>query len=149
MIRNPKVGKHSEHDLILEMSEHHEHTEFLKHCLSYDDSPERNAMTENLCRLQRELRIVKRASWLVGLLIAVAGASLAYPAILVQTFPDNVQQPVMNIVLALFAGLSICLVTFIIQGVVLYMKLHRQREACRRLLMRIFAARLASEQQRR
>jgi hypothetical protein len=103
-------------------------------------------MTEKLCRLQRELRVVQRAAWLLGLLIAVAGASLTFPAILVQNFSYSGQEPVMNIVLALFAGLSICLVAFIILGIFLYVKLHREREACRQRLRRLFATRLDSAQ---
>ena len=129
------------------MSEHHDHTEFLKHCLRYDDSPERHAMTEKLCRLQCELRAVQRASILMGALIVLAGASLAWPGkIVVQNFSDDMQGFIMNIVLALFAGSSFCLLTFVILAVVLYKKMHRQREACRQLLMRLFAARLGSSQ---
>lgn len=128
------------------MSEHHQHTEFLKHCLRYDDSPERHAMMEKLVRLQHELRIVKRASWLMGILIVLAGVSLVYPAILIPIFPYDVQQRLMNIILALFAGLSICLLTFIALGIVLCAKLHCQREACRQFLRRILAVRLDAAQ---
>jgi hypothetical protein len=126
------------------MNEHHEHTEFLKHCLRYDDSPERHAMTEKLVRLQHELRVVKRACWLMGILIGVSCACLAYPAILVDNFPYNMERFTMNIVLALFAGLSICLVAFIMLGIFLYLKLHRQRGACRQRLRRFFATRFDS-----
>lgn len=130
------------------MSEHHKHTEFLKHCLRYDDSPERHAMMEQLTRLQRELRIVKRASWLMGILVAIAIASLAFLTILVQNSPYNVQRFIINIVLALFTGFSICLLAFIALGIVLCLKLHRQRDACRQLLMRLFTARFDSSQER-
>ena len=82
----------------------------------------------------------------MGVLLAVAAAGLAYPAILVPNFPYNMERFIMNIVLALFASLSFCLLTFIIMGIFLYIKLHRQREACRRLLRRLFAARFDSAQ---
>ena len=101
-------------------------------------------MTEKLIRLQRELRVVKRASWLMAILIAIAGACLAYPAILVDNFPNSMDQTFANIVLALFAGLSICLLAFIILGIFLYLKLHRQRGACRQRLRHILAARFES-----
>ena len=127
------------------MSEHHEHTEFLKHCLRYDESAERHAITAKLARLQDEVRVVKRASWLMGLLIVLAGASLACPGSLVQYLPN--EQFIMNMVLGLFAGSSLCLLTFVVLGVFLYAKLHRQREDCRQLLMRLFAARLAPVRQ--
>ncbi|HTV42048.1 MAG TPA: hypothetical protein VMF08_15875 [Candidatus Sulfotelmatobacter sp.] len=128
------------------MSEHHDHTEFLKHCLRYDDSPERHAMTEKLTRLQCELRAVQRASVLMGALILPAAAGLAWPWNLVPSFSYEAQRFIMNIVLGLFAGSSVCLLTFIILAVFIYKKMHRQREACRQLLMRLFAARLGSEQ---
>jgi hypothetical protein len=128
------------------MSKHHEHTEFLKHCLRYDDSPERHAMAETLTRLQSELHIVKRLSCLMGVSIALAGTSFAYTGNLVQDFPCSVQRFIMNIVLGLFAGSSVCLLAFIIFGIFLYKKLHCQREACRQFLMRLLAARLDSAQ---
>lgn len=126
------------------MGEHHEHTEFLKHCLRYDDTPERHALTEKLARLQSELRIVKRASRLVGILIALAGAGLAWPGNLFENLSDDAQRFIMNMELGLFAGSSVCLLTFIVLGIFLYKKLHRQREACRQFLMQLFAVRLNS-----
>lgn len=125
------------------MSEHHEHTEFLKHCLRYDDSPERHAITEKLTRLQSELRSVKRASGLMGFLIMLAVTSFAYLGGLVPVFPYNMQRFVMNMLLGLFAGSSVCLFAFVVLGIFLFRKLHRQREAGRQLLIRLFAARLA------
>ncbi len=129
------------------MGEHHEHTEFLKHCLRYDDTPERHAITENLTRLQGELGVVKRLSRHMSLLIVLAGGSLMFPGNLVPIFPYHVQRFLMNIVMGLFAGSSVCLVTFAILAIFLYKKLHSQREACRQLLMRLLAARLNSAQQ--
>lgn len=123
------------------MSEHHRHTEFLKHCLRYDDSPEHQAMMEKLTRIQRELRIVQRASWLMGLLAALVVVSLTYPVILVHNFPYNMQRFIMNIFLALFMGLLISLVAFVGLEIILRKKMHRQREECRQLLMRLLAAR--------
>ena len=128
------------------MSEHHDHTEFLKHCLSYDDTPERHAMTKKLCQLQSELNIVKRLSRLMGLFIALAGIGLTCPHSLIPDFPYEVQRFVMNMALGLFAGSWVCLLTFVVLGIFLYKKLHCQREACRQLLTRLFAARLASAQ---
>jgi hypothetical protein len=130
----------------INMGEHHEHTEFLKHCLRYDDSPERHAMTENLTRLQRELQIVKRLARLMGLFIGLAGVGLAIPGGLLRAIPYHVQHSIMNAVLGLFAGSWVCLLTFTVLGIFLYKKLHRQREVCRQFLMRLFAVRLATVQ---
>ena len=130
------------------MSEHHEHTEFLKHCLHYDDCPEHHAMREQLCRLQRELNFVKRLARLMALFIVLAGGSLAIPNSLVPDISYDAQRFIMNIVLGLFAGSWVCMITFVILGIFLYKKLHSQREACRQLLRRLLAARLNSAQQR-
>jgi hypothetical protein len=126
------------------MGEHHNHTEFLKHCMRYDESPERHAMMENLTHIQRDLRIVRRASWLMGVLLALAVACLVYPVILVQNFPYNVQRFIVSFVLALFMGLLISLAAFVALGMNLRRKLHRQREECRRLIMRLLATRFES-----
>ena len=96
---------------------------------------------EKLTRIQRELRIVQRASWLMGLLAALVVVSLTYPVILVNNFPYNMQRFIMNIFLALFMGLLISLVAFVGLGIILRKKMHRQREECRQLLMRLLAAR--------
>ena len=115
------------------MSEHHRHTEFLKHCLSYDDSSDRHQMMDKLSRLQRDLHIVHRASWLVGVLIVLALVALVYPVILIQNFPYNLQRFVMDMIFALLIGLVISLVAFIALRMFYRRKLHHQREECRRL----------------
>ena len=104
-------------------------------------------MTEQLCRLQRELSCVKRLARLMGVFIVLAGASLVVPDSLIPDFPYDVQRFVMNIALGLFAGSWVCLFTFVILGIFLYKKLHRHREACRQVLKRLLAARMASAQQ--
>jgi hypothetical protein len=124
------------------MSEHHKHTEFLKHCLSYDDSSERHQMLEKLVRLQHELRIVRRARWLVIFLTALAVAGLAYSSFLLQNLSHSAQHSIMNLLLALIVGLLISLLAFVILGTCLRVKLHRQREVCRQQLKRFLAARL-------
>ena len=130
---------------LIKMSEHHKHTEFLKHCLRYDDSPERHEMMEKLGRLQRDVRIIYRACWVMGILLLLSLAAFGYATILMHDFSYQVQQSVMNIIVAFLVGLSISLLVFIVLGIIFHRKLHRQREACRQLLMRLFATRLAPE----
>ncbi|MGC9942179.1 MAG: hypothetical protein ABSE48_10105 [Verrucomicrobiota bacterium] len=127
------------------MSEHHKHAEFLKHCLRYDDSSKRQEMMEKLTRIQRELRVVRRASFLIGVLIAFAIVSLVYPAILVQNFPYNLRPSTMNFIFALIAGMLISLFAFAGLWLVLRKKLHRQCEECRRNLVQVLSVRLDSE----
>jgi hypothetical protein len=127
------------------MNEHHKHTEFLKHCLRYDDSSKRQEMMEKLSRMQCELRVVQRASWLMGVFAALALISLVYPAILVQNFPYNLQRGVFNFIFALMAGMLISLIAFGVLGMVLRQRLHRQCEECHELVRRLLANRLDSE----
>ena len=76
-------------------------------------------MMKKLTHIQRELRIVQRASWLMGLLAVLAVVPLIDPAILVQNFSYNMQRFIINFVLALFMGLLISLVAFVGFGMVL------------------------------
>jgi len=124
------------------MSEHHQHTEFLKHCLGYDDSTERHQMLEKLVRLQQELRIVRRAVWLVAFLMAPALACLGYSEFFLQNFSHNAQRPILNLMLALIIGLAISLLAFAVLGIFVRRKMHRQREACRQFLKGVLATRL-------
>lgn len=127
------------------MSEHHKHTEFLKHCLGYDDSAKRHQMVEKLVRLQHELRIVRKAFWLVALLMVPAAIGFVFADFLLQHFSHNAQRSIMNIMLAIILGLVISLAAFGVMGMVLRRKLHRQREECHQFLKGLLAARLGPQ----
>src|SRR6266567_2627813 len=86
------------------MSERHKHTEFLKHCLGYDDSSDRHALHHKLCRIQHDMRIVKRAILLLALVFALAVAGLVCLGILLKRSPSGTQQLIMNLLYALIAG---------------------------------------------
>lgn len=116
------------------MSEHHEHTEFLKHCLRYDESAERHHMMERLVRLQHELRIFRRASWLMVLLIAVSVIGFVWSSTLLQQLSRPAQQTIENFLVALGLGSTVCLATFLVLRLCLRKKLARQREECHQLL---------------
>lgn len=124
------------------MDEHRKHTEFLRHCLKYDDSSQRHQMMEQLNRLERDLRTVQRASWLVAVLIAFSLAILAYTVTLIRNFPADRQRSVMEIMFALLIGLVISLVAFMTLRFSFRRKLDRQRDACRQFLVRLLASRL-------
>jgi hypothetical protein len=124
------------------MDEHIKHTEFLRHCLKYDDSSQRHQMMEQLNRLERDLHVVQRASWLVTVLIAFSLAVLAYAATLIRNVPANLQRSIMEMVFALLVGLVISLVAFMALRGFFRRKLDRQREACRQFLVRLLASRL-------
>jgi hypothetical protein len=124
------------------MSEHQKHTEFLRQCLLYDDSSERHQLEEKLTRIHRDLCCVKRAAWLMAILAALAMVGLVYPAILMQNFPYNMPQFIVNLVLALVVGSLISLLAFVGLWIVYRKKLDQRREECRQKVMRLLKSRL-------
>jgi len=124
------------------MSDQHEHTEFLKHCLRYDTSSERDQMLRDLVRLQHESRIFRLASyWMVGLLVPAA-AALAGSDFLLGNLSRHVQGEILNLLMAIVLGLTVCLVTISILRYLLRQKLQRQRKKCREFVKKVLAERL-------
>jgi sulfite exporter TauE/SafE len=124
------------------MSDHHDQTEFLKHCLRYDTSAERDQMLRELVRLQHESRIFRLASyWIVGLIVP-AVAALAFSDYLLGNLPGRVQAEVLNLLMAIVLGLTVCVCTISFLRYLLSKKLHGQRKKCRELVKKILAERL-------
>ena len=124
------------------MSEHQKHTEFLRQCILYDESTRRQELHEGITRIQRDARCVRRAVWLMAMLIALVVAGLGYEMILVDNFPYNMPPFVINIICGLGMGSLISLLAFTGLGLVYRMKLDRHREECRQLVARLLESRL-------
>ena len=128
------------------MSEHQKQTAFLRQCLLYDDSGERHELEESMKQLQRNLRCVRRAVWLMAVLVALAMAGLCYSAVVPADDPHNLSQLVAQfsskVFCALGLGSMICLVAFTGLGVVHRSKLDQRREECRRLAAKLLESRL-------
>ena len=124
------------------MSEHQKHTEFLRQCILYDESARRQELHERITQIQRDARCVRRAAWLMAMLIALVVAGLGYEVILVDNFPYNLPQLIINLVCALGIGSLISLLAFMGLGMVYRMKLDQQREECRQLVARLLESRL-------
>jgi hypothetical protein len=124
------------------MSEHQKHTEFLQRCILYDESAKRQELVEGISRIQRDMRCVQRAAWLMAILTALAIAGLVYPAILVGSFLYNVPQSVVNLIFAVGLGSLISLLAFLGLGMVYRMKLDQRREECRQRVARLLESRL-------
>jgi hypothetical protein len=128
------------------MSEHQKQTAFLRQCLLYDDSGERHELEESITKLQRNERCVRRAVWLMALLVALSMAGLCYSAIVPAHDPRSMSQLVTQfsskVFCALGLGSMICLVAFTGLGVVHRDKLDRRREECRRLAAKLLESRL-------
>jgi hypothetical protein len=124
------------------MSEHQKHTEFLRQCILYDESARRQELAEGISQIQRDARCVRRAVWLMAMLIALVVAGLGYEMILVDNFPYNLPQLIINLVCALGIGSLISLLVFMGLGMVYRRKLDQQREECRQLVARLLESRL-------
>ena len=124
------------------MSEHEKHTEFLRQCVLYDESARRRKLVENISQLQRDMRCVRRAVWLMAILTAAIMAGLGYGIILGDNFPYNLPQFITNLICALGMGSLISLVAFAGLGMVFRMRLDQQREKCRQLVSRLLESRL-------
>jgi hypothetical protein len=124
------------------MSEHQKHTEFLRQCILYEESDERRELEKGLTQVQREARCVRRAAWLMAILIALVLACLGYGTIFVNNFPDDAPQFLVNLICALGLGSLISLLAFAGLGVVYRMKLNQRREECRQRVARLLKSRL-------
>ena len=124
------------------MSERHKHTEFLKHCLRYDDSPDRHTLHAKLSRIQHEMRVVKRAILLLALAFTLAVGGLIGLGILLKSSPSGTQQLIMNLLYAVIAGSLISIAVFLGLWIVFRQKLHWWREESRQFLTRLLASRL-------
>jgi hypothetical protein len=128
------------------MSEHQKQTAFLRQCLLYDDTGEHHELEESISQLQRNERCVRRAAWLMAVLVALAMAGLCYSAVVPPDDPQSMSQFVLRftskVCCALGLGSLICLVAFTGLGVVHRNKLDQRREECRRLAAKVLESRL-------
>jgi len=97
---------------------------------------------EEIARIQRDARCVRRAVWLMAILAALAVFGLGYGVILVNNFPNNIPQFILNIFNVLAVSWLICILTFAALGMAYRWKLDRRREECRQIVTRLLESRL-------
>jgi hypothetical protein len=128
------------------LSDHRKQTDFLKQCLHYGDSAERDLLAEKVARLQLDERCVWRAVRLMVLIAALAFAGLGYGAVFVADFPQSMSQVadrlVVRILCAMGVGATFSAVAFVGVGVMYRQALNHSRDECRRLATTIMEARL-------
>lgn len=128
------------------MSEYEKDSAFLRQCLRYVDSAECHELEEDMTRVQRDERCVRRAIWLMAVLTALAVAGLGYAGFLVdspQNLAEFIRPFIVKIFCALGVGSLICLLAFMALGAVYRKELDQRREECRRLAIKLFESRLA------
>lgn len=124
------------------MSEHEKHTAFLSQCLLYDESTRRHHLVKEIARIQRDLRCVGRAVWLMAMLVLLVVAFLGYGTVLVRNFPYNESQFTVKLIFALGVGFLISLLAFPGLWIVYRWKLDLRREECRRMVAKLLESRL-------
>jgi len=124
------------------MSDHQRHTEFLRHCIRYDESARRQELMEEIARIQLDARCVRRAVWLMAMLAALVVFGLGYGVILVSNFPNDIPQFILNVFNVLAVSWLICILAFTGLGMVYRWKLDRRREECRHIVTRLLESRL-------
>jgi Tfp pilus assembly protein PilN len=75
-------------------------------------------------------------------LTALAAAGLGYPAILLENFPYDAPQFILNLVCALGLASLICLLVFTGLGMIYRNQLNQRREESRLLVTKLLASRL-------
>ena len=134
------------------MSDHQKETAFLRQVLLYDDTAERHKLEEVITQLQHNERCVRRAAWLMGLLVALALAGLCYSAIFMADHPQNTSQFVTPFLSKVFCALGlgslICLVSFAGLGAAYRKQMDQRREECRRLAAKLLESRLGKPRTR-
>ena len=132
----------SAHVASTKPSEHQSETEFLRHCLHYGNHAEHQALGDRIAQLQRDVRCVQRAVWLMAVLTALAATGLGYVALLGGSFPSDASQYIINAISALGLASVISLVAFVGLAVVFRMNLDEQRQEGRQLITKLLASRL-------
>jgi hypothetical protein len=128
------------------VSDNQRETAFLRQCLLYDDTGERHKLEESVTQLQCNERCVRRAVWLMALLVALAMAGLFYSVVVLADDAQSMSQFVARFTSKAFCALGlgslICLLAFVGLGAVYRKELEQRREECRRLTTRLLESRL-------
>ena len=129
------------------MSEHQRETAFLRHCISYDESPERSKLDERVIQLQRNERCMRRAVWSMAVSAALAMAGLGYSSVFLDEFPHRMSQFVSHFAVkgffALGVGSLVSLLAFAGLWAAFRRELDQRREECRQLITKLIVSRLS------
>jgi len=124
------------------MSEHEKQTEFLRRCLVYDESAERQELEDGIAQILRDERCLRRAMWLMALLMTLVLVGLGYAAVLLENFLQNLPPFLVKLIAALGLASLLSLLGFAGLRVVYRHKLNGRREKCRRLAVKLLESRL-------
>jgi len=125
---------------------HNREAAFLREAILYDDTAERHKLEERITHIERDLRCVRRAVWLMVLLTAVGISGLCYCAVFLADFPQNMEQFSTRLAVKIFGALAlgslISLLAFMCLGIAYRRELNLRREECRGLIAKLLESRL-------
>jgi hypothetical protein len=131
------------------MSERERETTFLRDIIRHEHSVESDAVGEEIDRLRRQIRVLRRAVFWMAVLTALAGVGLGYAAILSWDYPNNIwrisRQFGVRVPCALGLASLVCLLCFMGLGLVYRQQLNVQREKARRLGRRLLGSQTGAE----
>ncbi len=98
-------------------------------------------LDERICQVQRDERCLRRAAWLMALVVMLATAGLGYGAVLLDDFPLRMSAFTSELVIKVFCAMGIgsllCLVVFSCVGLFYRRELNHRREECRRRVTKL------------
>jgi hypothetical protein len=115
---------------------------FLRRLMLDDNTDERRELEQKLARTERKECCAQRAMWWMGILTAVAIAGLGYSLIVLEDYPSDFTSAIIRIFCALGLSAIVSLLAFFAFWSLCRNELNKQREQCRRLVMRIVESRL-------
>ncbi len=124
------------------MTEHQKETAFLRHLILFDHTDEGGQLEKSIAEVQRDECCVKRAAWLMGLLISLSAAGLAYGAVLVEDLPYGNSRLLLKPIIVLGLASLISLVTFAGLLMAYRRKSNLLREQCRGLIKKLLERQL-------
>jgi hypothetical protein len=127
------------------MSEKEWNTDLLTQCIRYDDSGEIHKHEEKISQIQKEERCLRRAVWLMAALAGFALVGAGHSFILLEDLPPYKSDAIMQVFGVLGVASLISLLAFAGLLVVRRYQLGEQREQCRRVVMKLLAARIGSD----
>jgi hypothetical protein len=128
------------------MKEHQRETDFLRHCLRYDESAESQRLQEGMTQFECDERCVRRALWCTVLSTSLAFAGLCYSTVFFSADSSTLSYVTANLVTKAFCvvglGSLICMLAFCVIIGIYRHELDKRRKDCRRVALDFLESRL-------
>ena len=124
------------------MTEYQRETAFLRRLVVLDTTGEGRQLETSIAQVQLDERCIKRAAWLMALLILLSAVGLAYGAVLVEDLPYGKSQLVLKFIYVLGLTSLICLAAFAFLLMAYRRKSNELREKSRQLITKLLEPQL-------